>query len=157
LGAKTAALIGALREVPFATARVEFFDLGGQAYNWSSLVRWDRNRQRLASSFSGPLAGDPARRFAVVLDARREQWDLAGALGARASGPVELGFRSASLGLELDGLRGDRWSWRTGLKLAERRFEGAPSALASSAGLLGGGLVLEHDLGIDLRALSIPE
>src|SRR5262249_37712820 len=54
------ALASLLRGLPYSTVYPEAYNLGRAAANSESLLRWDRNKERVASAFSLPLRGDPA-------------------------------------------------------------------------------------------------
>src|SRR5215468_1618510 len=69
-------LIGLLSGLPYQTINPEFFNIDRRAINSESLIRWDPEKRRLRTNLSGPLFGDPKRRFQFDLDLRDENWDV---------------------------------------------------------------------------------
>ena len=54
------------RGLPAQTMYPEFFNFKGRALNFTSMFRWDAEKRRLRAAFSGPLAGNPERHFALA-------------------------------------------------------------------------------------------
>src|SRR5215471_19741685 len=73
---KWAWLLSLLRGLPYQTVNPEFFNISRRAINSESLIRWDAEKRRLWTNLSGPLFGDPKRRFQLDLDLRDENWDV---------------------------------------------------------------------------------
>jgi hypothetical protein len=121
------ALIGLLRGVPYQTIHPEFHNLRRSALNSVSLVRWDRHKQRLSTSFSGPLKGRPSRRFQVDFDARNEEWDISGALRRPDARPGEFRLQRFEVGTSLQALTAGSSLLSTGIALSGRRIRDRPA------------------------------
>src|SRR5947209_17633385 len=73
---KLEGLLSILKGVPYQTVYLDFFNLRQSALNSESLLRWDAQKRRLATSFSGPWRENPKWRYRVYFDGRKENWDL---------------------------------------------------------------------------------
>ncbi len=103
-----------LRGLPFRSVSPEFYNLGRSGTNLVSLVRWDAQKRRAFAELSGPIARDAGKRYRVFLDARNENWNVAG-LGGFKLEKVEggVGFKS---------IVNSRWEWGADLGIGTRRF-----------------------------------
>jgi hypothetical protein len=98
-----------LRGLPYETVHPEFFNLGGRAINFRSLLRWDAQRRRVWVALSGPLQRSPNRTWSFEWDARDEEW---------SSGPSMTPVRKAELKAQLRSIV-DRWTWTGGAAVAK--------------------------------------
>jgi hypothetical protein len=120
-----------LRGLPYQTLHPEVFNIGRQAINVRSILRWDEERRRAWVSVSSPLSNNPGWRYSVEFDARAERWD-------ENSGSVS--FRKHELKTELQSIVNDRWTWRSGLAVTKRASYG-----------------LKYVAGIESRLIQVPE
>src|SRR5262249_44489618 len=67
-------LLSWIRGLPFQAVQPSFTNIGDRAFNISSLLRWDTNKQRAAVFAESPLKGDPKWSVRFSLDGRRENW-----------------------------------------------------------------------------------
>jgi len=130
-----------LRGVAMQTAHFDGFNVRGSGANWTSLLRWDAQKRRVASTYEAPLGRDPDRRYALWADVRREVWNT--------GDPEDFRLRKAESGVELRFLSGARLEWRGGLRLAHREFSNAPE--------LRGGTSVSYQTGVSYRLLAVPE
>ncbi len=144
-------LLRLFRGVFQQTLYPEYFNLGGSAINFVSLVRWDSEKRRLSASLSGPFRQDAKRRYRLALDLRNENWQvnaptaLAGLNLRRES--VEAGILSISSG---------RWNWSTGIELSHRDFRSVTSSSLTQA-LLSQGYQLKHTAEVNHELWRVPE
>src|SRR5437879_11418774 len=73
---KVEGIVSLLSGVPYATIYPEFYNLGHDAVNLTSLARWDSEKRRISLSLSMPIYGDPGLRLRFYADARHENWNL---------------------------------------------------------------------------------
>src|SRR5216683_1508174 len=73
---KVEGIISLLSGLPYATVYPEFYNLGRDAVNITSLARWDSEKRRVSLAVSLPVYGDPGLRLRVYVDARNENWNL---------------------------------------------------------------------------------
>jgi len=130
-----------LRGLPFQTGHFDLLNVRGSGVNWTSLLRWDAQKRRAATTVEGPLRQDPARRYALWLDTRREVWNTGEAEDFRLG--------KEEFGAELRMLSGPRLEWRSGVQVARRAFSNAPE--------LRPGTSLGYRTGVSYRWLTLPE
>jgi hypothetical protein len=111
-----------LSGLPYATVYPEFYDLGHQAVNVTSLLRWDSEKRRAHVSVSAPLLHDPDFRFQIYFDGRNENWNLTNTFLGGGAPLSDLNVRRIAGGAELRSIVNGRWSWSIGLEIASRAF-----------------------------------
>jgi hypothetical protein len=114
-----AALFGGL---PYATIYPEFYNLGRDAVNLTSLARWDSEKRRFSLTLSLPLDGDPRFRLRLYADARNENWNLTQTFFGAGPPLTDLNMRRAAAGAELRSIVNGRWTWSAGAEVASRNF-----------------------------------
>jgi len=149
-------LASLLRGLPYGTVYPEVYNLGRAAANSESLLRWDRDKQRVASAFSLPLRGDPAWRFRAAVDARRENWDVSRSARPAVLERTDFRMQKLEAAVGVDSVAGGRLRWQTGFAAARRTFTAPPRGLAPGA-LFTSGLFLEHRAAVQGEMLSLPD
>jgi tetratricopeptide (TPR) repeat protein len=119
---KLEGIISFLSGLPYATVYPEFYNLGRDAVNLTSLARWDSEKRRLSLSFSLPLYGDPSLRLRLYADARNENWNLAQTFLGSGTPLTDLNMRRVAAGAEVQSIVNGRWSWSAGAEIANRNF-----------------------------------
>jgi hypothetical protein len=114
-----------LSGLPVQILNAELHNLGGKALTASMSLRWDAQKRRLLTSFSGPLNGDPRRRYTVFSDIRRETWNL--------GVPEDFRLNKQSAGASIRWIRSGRLWWETGARLAHRTYVAAPGFPSGSS------------------------
>jgi len=119
---KVEGIVSLLSGLPYATVYPEFYNLGHDAVNLTSLTRWDREKRRIALAASMPLYGDPSLRLRFYADARNENWNLTETFWSAGLPLSDLNMRRAAAGAEIHSVRNGRWSWGGGTEIANRNF-----------------------------------
>src|SRR5467141_910533 len=119
---KLEGIVSLLSELPYATVYPEFFNLGRDAVNVTSLARWDSEKRRVSLAVSLPLYGDPSLRLRLYADARNENWNLQQTFLGAGTPMTDLNMRRAAIGAELRSAVNGRWSWSAGAEIANRNF-----------------------------------
>jgi hypothetical protein len=119
---KLEALLSTFRGVAYQTISLEYFNLARSAINITSMLRWDAQKRRLMSSVSGPLGGNPQRRYQFGLDIRDENWDVRRSFQGPAPSLGALKLRRNAVGGEVSSLRSGGWSWSMGGELSHRDY-----------------------------------
>jgi hypothetical protein len=114
--------ISLLSGVPYATLYPEFYNLGNEAVNVTSLLRWDSQKRRASAAVSAPVLRNPSRRFAAYWDARNENWNLTNTFFSAGQPLSDLNIRRMVGGVALRSTVNGRWSWTSGLEIASRSF-----------------------------------
>jgi len=104
-----------LRGLPYETLYPEFFNIGGNAVNVRSILRWDSNKRRAYASIGGPLAGNPKWRFGFDLDARRDNW---------ANGAASFQMRKVEAAAQIHSIPNGYWNWTSGAAVSNRTMTG---------------------------------
>lgn len=155
---KLEGIISLMSGLPYATVYPEFYDLGHDAMNLTSLVRWDSEKRRISLAFAMPLYGDPGLRLRFYADARNENWNLAQTLLLAGPPLTDLNIRRAAAGLEVHSIVNGRWSWTAGAEVANRNFRNV-GTLISSAGrpFFAAGTSFAGWLGVQRTLVRVPE
>ncbi len=119
---KVEGLISLVSGLPYATIYPEFYNVGRDAVNLTSLMRWDSEKRRAFLALSLPLYGDPGLRLYIYADARNENWNLAQTFLGAGTPLTDLNMRRAAVGVEAQSVVNGRWSWSAGAEIANRNF-----------------------------------
>jgi len=111
-----------LSGLPYATVYPEFYNLGRDAVNLTSLARWDSEKRRIFLSLSMPLHDDAGLRLRLYADARNENWNLVHTFFGTGAPLTDLNMRRAAAGAEVLVVANGRWSWSGGAEVANRDF-----------------------------------
>ncbi len=151
-------VVSLLSGLPYATVYPEFYNLGHDAVNLTSLARWDSEKRRVFLTLSTPLYGDPGLRLQVYADARNENWNLSQTFFGVGTPLTDLNMRRAAFGLEIHSIVNGRWNWSAGADIANRNFRNV-SAVASPAErtFFTGSTSLAGRLGFERAMLRVPE
>jgi len=151
-------VVSLLSGLPYATVYPEFYNLGHDAVNLTSLARWDSEKRRVFLALSTPLYGDPGLRLQVYADARNENWNLSQTFFGVGTPLTDLNMRRAAFGLEIHSIVNGRWNWSAGADIANRNFRNV-SAVASPAErtFFTGSTSLAGRLSFERAMLRVPE
>src|SRR5437867_7289505 len=119
---KIEGVVSLLSGLPYATVYPEFYDLGRDAVNLTSLARWDSEKRRLSLALSFPLYGDPSLQLRLYADARNENWNLSQTFLGTATPLTDLNMRRAAVGAEVHSIVNGHLSWSAGAEIANRNF-----------------------------------
>jgi len=119
---KIEGVVSLLSGLPYATVYPEFYNLGRDAVNLTSLARWDSEKRRLSLALSFPLYGDPSLRLRVYTDARNENWNLSQTFLGAVTPLTDLNMRRAAVGAEVHSIVNGHLSWSAGAEIANRNF-----------------------------------
>ena len=119
---KVEGVVSLLSGLPYATVYPEFYNLGHDAVNLTSLARWDSEKRRIFLALTTPLYGDPGLRLWVYADARNENWNLSQTFFGVGTPLTDLNMRRVAFGLEVHSIVNGRWNWSAGADIANRNF-----------------------------------
>lgn len=143
------------------TVYPEYFNIGGSAMNFNSLVRWDSQKRRFMAAISGPWRRWPEWRYRIATDLRNENWDVRTSFTDDASQVAALNLRKQVVEAEIAKVVSGRWSWRTGVELSHRDFRdlaliGVPAS-GFPAGTFSSGFQLKQLTGVNYELWRVPE
>jgi tetratricopeptide (TPR) repeat protein len=119
---KIEGVVSLLSGLPYATVYPEFYNLGGDAVNLTSLARWDSEKRRLSLALSFPLYDAPSLRLRLYADARHENWNLSQTFLGAVTPLTDLNMRRAAVGAEVHSIVNGHWSWSAGAEIVSRNF-----------------------------------
>ncbi len=155
---KVEGIVSLLSGLPYATIYPEFYNLGRDAVNVTSLVRWDSEKRRLSLAISMPLHGNPSLRLRLYADARNENWNLTQTFAGTGTPLTDLNIRRAAVGAEVHSIVNGRWSWSAGAEIARRNFRNL-SGVTSPAerAFFTDATSIAGRLGVQRSLLRVPE
>lgn len=151
-------VVSLLSGLPYATIYPEFYNLGRDGVNLTSLARWDPEKRRAFLSLSLPLYGDPGLRLRLYADARNENWNLTQTFLVPSALLTDLNMRRVAGGAEIRSVVNGRWSWSAGAEIADRNFRnlGGITSPAQHA-LFTNAISLAGWLGVQRTLVRVPE
>jgi len=129
---KVEGIVSLLSGLPYATVYPEFYNLGHDAVNVTSLARWDSEKRRVSLAVSLPVYGDPSLRLRLYADARNENWNLTRTFFGAGTPLSDLNLRRVAVGAEFRSVVNGRWSWSGGAEVVRRNFRNLLGPLSSS-------------------------
>jgi hypothetical protein len=125
-------IISLLSGLPYATVYPDFYNLGHDAVNVTSLARWDSEKRRVSLAVSLPVYGDPSLRLRLYADARNENWNLTQTFFSAGTPLSDLNLRRVSAGAEFRSVVNGNWNWSSGAEIAHRNFRNLSDSLSAS-------------------------
>jgi len=155
---KIEGIISLLSGLPYQTVYPEFYNLGHQAINFTSLARWDSQKRRYSGDVSALLFHDPALRLTTYFDARNENWNLSETFFAAGAPLTDLNMRRVAGGVQLRMVVNGRWSWNSGVEFVHRSFRNLEDhTSAAEQPLFADSNSFAYWLGLERSLLRFPE
>jgi hypothetical protein len=155
---KVEGAVSLLSGVPYSTVYPEFYNLGRDAVNITSIARWDSEKRRISVSLSMPMYGEPGLRLRFYADARNENWNLLKTFLGGVTPLTDLNMRRAVAGVEVRSVMNGRTSWSAGAEVANRNFRNLSGlTLPAERTFFTNATSVAGWLGIQQRLLSVPE
>ncbi|MGH9736066.1 MAG: tetratricopeptide repeat protein [Candidatus Acidiferrales bacterium] len=129
---KWTAALSMLRGLPYETVYPEYYNAFHDAVNFTSLVRFDSQKERAYAQISGPLQGRPNWRATAWIDGRSERWNISNTFFGATAPISDLRLHKIEAGAAFRSVQSGRWSWDTGLSFAHREFQVQNGVPASS-------------------------
>ena len=130
------ALLSTFRGVAYLTIYPEYFNLNRSAINITSLVRFDSQKRRVGADVSGPLNGNPKRRYRIGVDLRNENWAIRDSFTGFAPTLGALNLRREAASAEVTSLESGRWDWSAGVEVSHRDYRSVDPGTALTPSLL---------------------
>jgi hypothetical protein len=147
-----------LSGLPYATVYPQAFNLGHEAANVTSLLRWDSEKRRAFVDGSMPLLHQSKYRSHIYFDGRNENWNLTDTFFGGGPALNDLNVRRVAGGAELRSVMSGRWSWSTGIEIANRSFRNlTPEAAAAGKTFFADGNSISYWGRVDRSLLRLPE
>jgi tetratricopeptide (TPR) repeat protein len=151
-------LASLLSGLPYDTVYPQFYNLGQDAVNVTSLARWDPEKRRALLSVSMPVYGDPGLRLRFYADARNENWNLTQTFFGPGAPLSNLNLRRVAAGAEIHSVVNGRWSWNGGAEMANRNFRNLSGQTShAEQPFFTASTSLAAWLGLERSLLRVPE
>ena len=150
-------LLSTFSGVAYQTIYPEYFNIGGAAVNFTSLVRWDAQKRRLSAEVSAPLHANPRWRYRFGVDLRNENWDIRESFTGPSPSLGSLNLRRETFGAEVDSFNDGRWGWSAAIEFSHRAYRSVLPGSSLTPDLLLQGAQLKQISRIHYRALDAPE
>lgn len=154
---KLQAFLGVFRGLPYQEVNPEYFNIGGTATNWISLLRWDAQKRRALTSLTGPFLRNPKWRYRLGADLRNENWEIRQSFTGTAPVLAGLNMRREALYAEIKRLIGSRLNWSADAEFSHRDYRNVFSGTALTPKLLAQGYELKESASIGYELLRVPE
>lgn len=154
---KLEALLLLLRDLPFQGVTPEYDNIGRQAINVTSLLRWDAQKRRAFAEVSGPFEHSAKYRYAFVADLRNENWALRNGFTGVAPVLASLNLHRALGSFDLASHAGDRLHWNAGAEFSYRDLRRVQPGTLLTPALLASGYQLKQMAGIGGTLLRLPD
>ena len=155
---KVEGIVSLLSGLPYSTVYPEFYNLGHDAVNLTSLARWDSQKRRIFVAASLPVFGDPSLRLSLYVDARNENWNLSQTFFGSSVPLTDLNLRRIVGGAEFHQVVDGRWSWNAGAEAGDRSFRNTLIALSpGEQAFFAGGNSLAGWVGAERSLARVPE
>jgi tetratricopeptide (TPR) repeat protein len=154
---KTEGMASLLSGLPYLTVYPELYNLGQEAVNVTSVVRWDAEKRRISLDFSMPAYDDPSLRLRFYADARNENWNLSQTFSGAAIPLADVNLRRIVAGAEFRDVVNGHWSWSAGAEAGNRSFRNVSGSLSpAQRTFFTGGNSLAGWVGAERTLLRVP-
>lgn len=141
---KWAALVSTFSGIAYQTVYPEYFNFHRSAINFTSLVRWDAQKRRLAAAVSGPLHDNPKRRYRLGVDLRNENWAIRDSFTGVAPLLGAANLRREAGSAEIISIENGLWDWSTGVEVSHRDYRSVDLGTALTPQRLASGTQLKE-------------
>ncbi len=150
-------LVSVFSGLPYETVYPSYFNIGGAAANFDSLVRWDAQKRRAWLSLSWPIHSLPQWRWQVALDGRYESWAIRNSFTGAAPllGSFKLKREVASG--TVTSIHSGRFGWTSGAELSHRTYSNVVNGSALTPNLVAPGYEFKHLANLHATLLDVPE
>lgn len=150
-------LLTVFRGLPYQEVNPEYFNIGGSATNFFSMLRWDAEKRRGFASLSGPFRRNLKWIYEIHADLRNENWAIRRSFTGTALTLAAFNLRREEFAAEIMRLVGWRLSWSLGAEFSHRDFRNVFPEAALSTTLLSQGYQLAQNASLNYQLWRVPE
>jgi tetratricopeptide (TPR) repeat protein len=151
------ALVSTFAGAPYETIYPSYYNIGGSATNFESLLRWDANKRKVWLSLSAPLHDLSQRRLQLSADARDENWVIRQSFTGPAPALGSLNLERQAVTGTVTSFSSGRLTWSTGAEVSHRNYSDVVYGAALTPALVSSGFELKPMASIEDRILDLPE
>jgi hypothetical protein len=146
-----------LRGLPFQSVTPEFYNLRGEAINFTSMYRWDAQKRRILAQLSGPFKANPKFRYRLMADLRGENWDIRKSFQGPAPVLGSFNLRREAVAADFAAMESGRWRWSAGAEVSHRDFRSVIPGTVLTPNLLAKGYQLKQLTQLEAELWRLPE
>jgi len=146
-----------LRGMPFQSLTPEYYNLRGEAINFTSMYRWEAQKRRVQAQLSGPFRANPQFRYRLMADLRGENWDIRKSFQGSAPVLGSFNLRREAVAADFAAMESGRWRWSAGAEVSHRDFRGVIPGTLLTPSLLAKGYQLKQLTQVDAELWRLPE
>jgi hypothetical protein len=143
--------------LPYETVYPSYFNIGGSATNFDSLLRWDAQKRRAWLSLSWPMHSLPQWRWQVAVDGRDENWAIRNSFTGAAPLLGSFKLKREVTSGTITSIHSGRFGWASGAELSHRTYSNVVNGSALTANLVTPGYELKHLASLHSTLLDVPE
>ncbi len=141
----------------YETIYPSYFNIGGSAMNFESLLRFDAQKRRAWVVLSAPLHGRPEQRWQLQADGRNENWAIRDSFTGTTPVLGSLNLEREALTASITSFSSGRVQWSTGAELSHRSYRNVVAGTALTPALVVPAFELKYLLSAEDRVIEIPE
>jgi tetratricopeptide (TPR) repeat protein len=146
-----------LRGLPFQSITPEYYNLRGEAINFTSMYRWDAQKRRVLAQLSGPFRGNPRFRYRLAADLRGENWDIRRSFQGPAPVLGSFNLRRQAVAADFASMESGRWRWSAAAEVSHRDFRSVIPGTVVTPNLLAKGYQLKQLTQLEAGLWRLPE
>ena len=160
---KLEALVRFFQGIPFQEVNPSYFNLHGDAINFTSMFRWDAQKRRIAADLSSPFERSAKVRWQIDVDLRNENWAIRNGFTGPAPVLAAFNVRDEKVAFDLASFASDRLSWTVGAEVSHRNFRSIQPGTTPSGGtyltpqLLATGYELQQHAEVASNLWHVPQ
>jgi tetratricopeptide (TPR) repeat protein len=154
---KWESLFQLLQGLPFQSVEPRSYNLHHEAINFVSLFRWDPEKRRILTRFSGPFEHGAKYHAKVVTDLRNENWALRNSFTGPAPTLGSLNMRREAMALNLASHASGRLGWMGGVEASHRDFRNVVPGTVLTSDMLAEGFQLKQITQLTGTLWRVPE
>jgi tetratricopeptide (TPR) repeat protein len=150
-------LVSVFSGLPYETVYPSYFNIGGSATNFDSLLRWDAQKRRAWLSLSWPMHSLPQWRWQAAVDGRDENWAIRNSFTGAAPLLGSFKLKREVTSGTITSIHSGRFGWTSGAELSHRTYSNVVNGSALTANLVTPGYELKHLASLHSTLLDVPE
>lgn len=160
---KLQAMLRFFQGIPFQEVNPSYFNLHGNAINFTSMFRWDAQKRRIAANFSGPFERSTKNRWQIDVDLRNENWAIRSGFAGPAPVLAAFNLRDEKAAFTLVSFASDRLGWTVGAEVSHRNFRSVAPGTSPAGGayltpqMLATGYQLKQHAEVTSNLWRVPE
>ena len=150
-------LVAVFSGLPYETIYPSYFNVGGTATNFESVIRWDAQKRRLWLVATAPVHTFPQWRWQAAVDGRDENWTIRSSFTGASPAVGSFKLKREAAEATITSIHSGRTQWSMGGELSHRTYGDVAAGLALTPQLVSPGFELKHVAGVRAEWIDLPE